>query len=195
MEKVIYIFRHGQTDGNLIQDKKIVPEEPLNEKGQQQAHMIAENLEKEKEKPHVILSSEIPRATQTAGIVGDALHIPVQTDSRLNEYNFGIYIGKAVSNNEIYKDCQTREEAYYLRLPEGESDEDVVMRIKNFYDFLLTLPYSVAICTHNYPAFVLMQFLKGHKKEELVHIPFEEVGHGAYTKFVSQGSSFVIVTQ
>ncbi len=84
---MLYIMRHGQTDANLggqIQGQNDVP---LNDTGRTQATMAVEKIVPLGIKR--IVSSDLSRAAETAGIIASQLNITVEYDPRLREYNFG----------------------------------------------------------------------------------------------------------
>lgn len=100
MKKEFYIFRHGQTDMNVAgrwQGQGI--DLPLNDKGVEQAHILAEELKSSG--LEVIFSSPLKRAVQTADIVASSLKIPVFTDQGLTEGCFGVAEGK--TKQEIHR--------------------------------------------------------------------------------------------
>lgn len=85
---LFYIFRHGQTDGNLI---KIVQgsgvDIPLNQTGEEQAEALGEIFSLLKFP--VIYSSKMLRARQTAQIVASACKATVVPVDGLEEVHFG----------------------------------------------------------------------------------------------------------
>lgn len=86
---MLYFVRHGQTDCNLghkIQGKSDVE---LNNAGLIQANEAAEYLKNGNFGIKRIVSSDLKRTAQTAQIIGNKLHILVDYDTRLREYNFG----------------------------------------------------------------------------------------------------------
>ena len=84
---MLYIMRHGQTDANLggqIQGRRDIP---LNDTGRTQATAAVEKIVPLGIKR--IVSSDLSRAAETAGIIASQLNITVEYDPRLREYNFG----------------------------------------------------------------------------------------------------------
>ena len=88
----IYVARHGQTAWNALNKTCGTTDLPLNELGLQQAEELADKVE------HLgidlIISSTLIRAQQTAAAVSRRIGVPVITDSRIVEQNYGIYEGK-----------------------------------------------------------------------------------------------------
>ena len=82
----IYLIRHGETDGNrngVVQ----VPEIPLNDRGLEQARLLAEHLRGQG--IGRILSSDLARARMTADALAAELEVAVELEPLLQERNFG----------------------------------------------------------------------------------------------------------
>ena len=95
MEKLnnsYFLIRHGQALSNVKSVCSCFPEtfhNPLTETGVQ---MVEASVHILKDKQiDLIFSSDVLRAKQTAGIVGNALNIEPEFDIRLREINFGIF--------------------------------------------------------------------------------------------------------
>ncbi|MFH0988186.1 MAG: histidine phosphatase family protein, partial [Parcubacteria group bacterium] len=88
---------------------------------------------------------------------------PIKVDARLRECNYGDYNGKA---SEIVEPMQ--EKCIADRFPNGESYEDVKMRIADFLKFLKANydGKSVAIVAHKAPQLALDVLLKNKTWEE-----------------------------
>ena len=87
----IYIIRHGQTDLNRKRVLQGRVDEPLNEDGIGQAREAAELLKQLGITIDSAWSSPLQRAMDTAAIV--AGEVPMQTDERLLEMDYGPYEG------------------------------------------------------------------------------------------------------
>lgn len=87
MNRVFYIFRHGETDWNVERRCQGHTNIPLNSNGLEQAMDLAARLE------HVhldvIVSSDLERALVTGRTVAEKKSIPLIVDSRLRETYFG----------------------------------------------------------------------------------------------------------
>jgi phosphohistidine phosphatase len=77
----IYFLRHGQADWPDWQGAD--DERPLTKKGKKEMKRVAEYLSEHEIEPTVLLSSPLPRAAETAEIVGDELGIQVAAESTL----------------------------------------------------------------------------------------------------------------
>ena len=119
----LYVARHGQTAWNAENKICGTSDLPLNELGWQQAEALAEKCGAY----HIdlIIASTMLRARQTAGAVAEKYGIPVLTDARLVEQNYGIYEGMDRQTPGFL--ANKRHFAY--RYPGGESMMDVAHRI------------------------------------------------------------------
>lgn len=119
----LYVARHGQTAWNAENKICGTTDLPLNELGQAQAKELAEKCGAYD--IDLIIASTMLRARQTAAAVAEKYNIPVITDARLVEQNYGIYEGM---------DRQTpgflaNKRYFAYRYPGGESMMDVAHRI------------------------------------------------------------------
>ncbi|MEZ5703394.1 MAG: histidine phosphatase family protein [Burkholderiaceae bacterium] len=87
----IWLVRHGETELNAA--RILQPADtPLSSHGMRQAQALAERLACE---PLAgILSSDLPRALQTAQCVAERTGLPLQTSPLLHERNFGDWRGQ-----------------------------------------------------------------------------------------------------
>lgn len=89
----IYSTRHGQTDYNKNDLILGTTDPELNETGISQAAKLAEDIKGYGLMIDVIVSSPMKRALKTAGIVADFNNIPIVTDDRLREWDYGKFEG------------------------------------------------------------------------------------------------------
>ena len=84
---MLYIMRHGQTDWNLQHKLQGKTDIPLNEAGR----TMAENARQKYRDIHfdVCYCSPLKRARETAEILLRGRDVPVITDDRLAEMDFG----------------------------------------------------------------------------------------------------------
>ena len=101
-ERTIYLVRHGDTAANA---ESAGPElergwkpYPLDAEGRSEAKRIAEKLAKFGIK--AIVSSDLPRAKQTADIIGDWIGIAPEFDRGLRTWNTGKCAGKTKKSVE-----------------------------------------------------------------------------------------------
>jgi precorrin-2/cobalt-factor-2 C20-methyltransferase len=86
-ERILFLFRHGETDWNRERRVQGHADVPLNGTGIGQAEALVERL-----RPHrveAVVSSDLARARTTARIVAEALGIPLITDRGLRETHVG----------------------------------------------------------------------------------------------------------
>jgi broad specificity phosphatase PhoE len=90
IERVLLV-RHGQTDWNVQERWQGYEPVPLNADGWAQARALAAYL---RHRPiRAVFSSDLPRAYQTASVIGDVLGVHPCPDERLREFNLGIFQG------------------------------------------------------------------------------------------------------
>lgn len=140
MQKTIFYFiRHGQTNRNT---KGVLPDglnDPLNEKGRQQALETAKNVPPTID---VATSSPLSRAIETRKIICDSLGCEItveEPDERLSEVNFGGLKGKTWDEAEvIHKEENIKEkyrtQEYDFSSHGGDSYESVKQRVYSFID-------------------------------------------------------------
>lgn len=85
--RVLFVFRHGETDWNREGRLQGHTDTPLNATGLAQAEALADRLRGHR--LDAVLSSDLSRALTTARIVAEALGVPLATDLGLRETNVG----------------------------------------------------------------------------------------------------------
>lgn len=95
VNKIFYIFRHGQTDYNVEKRVQSFLDIPLNTNGIAQAQELAKNLADVQF--DCIYSSPLSRALKTAEIVVNNRPIQIITNPGLRERNFGVLCGKIMN--------------------------------------------------------------------------------------------------
>jgi len=83
----LLLVRHGETDWNAERRWQGHADVPLNDRGREQARVLAEQLTGES--IDAIYSSDLSRARDTADIVGVRLGMPVVVDADLREIDVG----------------------------------------------------------------------------------------------------------
>ncbi len=87
MERLLFLFRHGETDWNRAGRLQGHTDTPLNATGLAQAEALTERL-----RPHrldAVVSSDLARAWATGRIVAEGLGIPLISESGLREAHIG----------------------------------------------------------------------------------------------------------
>jgi 2,3-bisphosphoglycerate-dependent phosphoglycerate mutase len=85
--RILFLFRHGETDWNREGRLQGHTDTPLNATGLAQAEALSHRL-----RPHrleAVLSSDLARAATTGRIVAEALGVPLLTDAGLRETDVG----------------------------------------------------------------------------------------------------------
>jgi broad specificity phosphatase PhoE len=86
-ERILFLFRHGETDWNREGRLQGHTDTPLNATGFAQAEALSESL-----RPHrldAVVSSDLSRALTTAKIVAERLGLPLFTEAGLRETDVG----------------------------------------------------------------------------------------------------------
>jgi 2,3-bisphosphoglycerate-dependent phosphoglycerate mutase len=87
MERLLFLFRHGETDWNRAGRLQGHTDTPLNAIGLAQAEALTERL-----RPHgldAVVSSDLARAWTTARIVAEGLGVPLISEPGLREAHIG----------------------------------------------------------------------------------------------------------
>ncbi|MFN7119787.1 MAG: histidine phosphatase family protein [Saprospiraceae bacterium] len=173
--KTIYIIRHGETDLNrqgIVQGSGV--DAPLNELGRQQAQAFYDLY---KVVPfEVVLTSALQRTHQTVAPFLET-GLPWEQFADINEMNWGEHEGK-VSTPEMHADYQQIKEAWSrgeleVRLPGGESAEELGIRISRFIDHLKHRAEKlILVCSHGRAMSAMMCLLHGlplHEMNQYFH--------------------------
>ena len=115
METVLYLVRHGETVDNAQQIMQGQTQGCLNEKGREQARVVAERLAAES--IDAIVASDLQRAIQTAEMIAEPHGLPVVTTPLLRERDWGGFTGRFIPDlkGEVWPDDIESEEALLAR--------------------------------------------------------------------------------
>ena len=104
METVLYLVRHGETVDNAQQIMQGQTHGCLNEKGREQARMVAERLAGEAF--DAVVASDLRRAVQTAEIIAAPHGLLVVTTPLLRERDWGGFTGRYIPDlkGEVWPD-------------------------------------------------------------------------------------------
>lgn len=166
----LIIVRHGETDWNVEGRWQGQIDVPLNANGHHQAQRMADSLDHAS--ITAIYSSDLLRASETAGYLARKLNLPVQTDARLREIHQGVWQGLKISEiqSNYRSEFQSREKSpLQVAPPGGETVLQVGDRLISFLaDLIPRHPQeTVAIATHGF-VMALLQILLNHE-------PFENI--------------------
>ena len=157
--KITY-FVHGTTTDNEKGISSGWFNVDLSEKGIKQSVDLKDQTKDKKF--DIVFCSDLIRAVHSAELTFKGI-VPIITDARLRECNYGEYNAKP---SELVEPMQ--EENITKRFPAGESYEDVKIRIADFLEFLKKNydGKSVAIVAHKAPQLALDVLLKGKTWEQ-----------------------------
>jgi broad specificity phosphatase PhoE len=122
----LLLIRHAQSVGNALGHIQGQAEYPLSDIGREQARALAARLQRGDWPIAAVYSSDQIRAAETAEILAAPLDLPVTTDERLREYDFGEMNGIA------WRDIESRypkvwrglhEERVWLPIPGEEGHQ------------------------------------------------------------------------
>ncbi|GAB7080591.1 histidine phosphatase family protein [Megalodesulfovibrio paquesii] len=124
------MLRHGETVWNV--DKRIQgqTEHPLSDLGREEARSWGRALAGQGWRR--ILVSDLGRAMETAALINESLHLPVVSDARLREQDWGQWVGKTVKElcDASLPAVQEQENrGWEFRPPGGESRTEVLARV------------------------------------------------------------------
>jgi probable phosphoglycerate mutase len=136
----LYFVRHGESTANRLREFSNTGfKHPLTEKGVEQARAMARGLAGVPVEQ--IYSSPVRRAVQTAQILAESLHAPLETAEALREWNVGIYEGTTDPVGwELHGQVQDDwfiHKKFDSKMPGGESFHDIQERFIPFIDGLV----------------------------------------------------------
>ncbi len=155
MNRVFYIFRHGETEWNRERRCQGHTNIPLNETGFQQAAILAQRLHKFP--IEVIFSSDLDRALHTGKIVAEKKGIPLLLDVRLRETHYGEIEGMIYEDavlkygEEIWEKLKCfRAENDHACFPGGETRDQTRKRFfASLFELMEKHPYQhIGVSTH-----------------------------------------------
>ena len=156
------LLRHGDTDANDQNLFRSRMDPPLNDKGIAQAEKAAKDIaKKHKEFVKRIITSPMLRAVNSADVLAEKLHVPVEQDRGLISWHLGFMTGK---DRDEYQELLD----YYINNPksvppEGESLDNLEERNREFFDKALRTEGTVYV-THNSNLVVLESMINGDKE-------------------------------
>ena len=150
--KIIYLFRHGETNWN-VEDRVMGQLEGIETKFTNKGYkQIKEISEKIKEKNvEVIYCSDFQRAYETAVIANEKLRVPIFPEKKLRGLNMGKYQGLLLEDFINRREVIECFKNYDLKIGGGESINELNARISNFIVNIVknTKYQRIAIITHS----------------------------------------------
>jgi broad specificity phosphatase PhoE len=153
---VIYYIRHGETEWNAAGRFQGSQDIPLNDIGRKQAvqagRILSDLLSRDGHQPQALpfVASPLGRARQTMELLRPALELPAAgygIDDRLREIGYGHWEGSTLaqmqaSDPQIFATRET--DKWGVPPPGGESYAAVTLRVRDWYDSLITDTVAVA---------------------------------------------------
>jgi broad specificity phosphatase PhoE len=172
-----WLVRHGVTDGNragLVQGQ--TGGTALSAEGRRQARAAAAGLLSAGVHPAGVLSSDLERCRQTAGVLADALGLPVHLDPALRERSFGVLEGRRWNDvpGEAVGIVDGRVVDPGAAPPGGESVSDLAARVEDALRRAAARPGPVVLVTHGGPIRVLTH---GGDPGQWIGLSWGEVPH------------------
>ncbi len=160
---VVYLIRHGETEWNVQRRIQGQSDSPLTKKGEHQANLVARRVSTEGI-THII-SSDLGRARCTAEIISTYCGSSIVTDPRLRELHMGVLEGRKIetlSKKEEHWRQQMVNGTPGARIPEGESMEELAIRMRAALDACLVSPNNrMLIVSHGIALGCLLGTLLG----------------------------------
>lgn len=164
MNRPIIFIRHGATklnnDDVSVDRIRGWKDIPLSPEGEQEAHKLAKSLYHNP--PSVIVTSDLKRAADTAGIISTTLDVPVEWKTeKFRPWNVGDYAGE-ISSKAIPILADYAENKPDQKLPGGESFNDFRKRFFSGLDEALDkFKGVVAIVSHHRDERLLKAWIAG----------------------------------
>ncbi|MEK7356852.1 MAG: histidine phosphatase family protein [Bdellovibrionota bacterium] len=134
LEKILFVFRHGETDWNREGRFQGSTDIPLNETGRLQADALRRFFARNP--VDAFMTSDLVRALETAEIANRDLRAPIVSDRRLRETNLGVAEGLTrqeiveTFGTEILRQwAETFPPDLDYRFPSGESKAEHLARL------------------------------------------------------------------
>ena len=139
----IYLIRHGETAWSLSGRHTGNTDIALTEHGQQQAAALGRFLAGRSFAR--VLTSPLSRAVETCRLAGYGAVAAPSDD--LKEWNYGIYEGKKTSDIQQYEPDWS---IWNTPVPQGESPEDVAVRVQRIIQWALATDGDTALFAHGH---------------------------------------------
>jgi broad specificity phosphatase PhoE len=167
----LHLVRHGETADNA-ERRFQMPEVPLSDNGRDQARALAAMM-RNAVRAQLVLASDYARAFETAGIIAEALGVPILPEPALRERNFGIARGQLYA--DIAEETQASWRQPRVRIEGGENWADVFERVETFLAKLRQAPPAtkLVLVTHGGTMNVILRHLEGCAIDDFQLAPLE----------------------
>ncbi len=180
-----FVFlRHGESVGNAEERFQGQSDYPLTEAGRRQAQALAQRWAREGLHFDVAITSPLTRARETARIVADALHVPVEVDPIWMERNAGEIAGLTRKETlERYPNADQRT-PYDAFGDSGEGDWELFLRAgAAVHQLLKRPPGQYLVVTHGGLLNKIMYALLGIPVQSNFTGPSFRFGNTGYARF------------
>lgn len=168
----LILLRHGETDKNLNKSLHAANDvETLNLTGREQIEATGDRLKELS--PSKIYSSTEKRALESAQILARRLGIPMEEIDGMQEWNLGVFAGKASDEVRKVLSSMTFRQRYDYVPEEGESWKVFEARLIAAVQKIVekNKDKTVVVVTHGGVIRALMPFLLNIKEESYKDIP------------------------
>lgn len=153
-QKIIYFFRHAQSDENINQNKNIhAREQYLTEAGRLQANQLAQRI-KSLHLPFLI-SSTLTRAQETSKIISSIINVDIEySDLFIEKQKPSSIIGQIRQEPRILEIEQNWSNSLFTpntKIEDGDSYDSILARVEQAIEFLKSKPDPVlGVVTHQF---------------------------------------------
>ncbi|MFW2372713.1 MAG: histidine phosphatase family protein [Gammaproteobacteria bacterium] len=165
----VYFMRHGQTNFNILKlcNDKPSPDVHLTETGKQQAQVLAEKFKSIDIQR--IITSELPRTRETANIVNQYHHAPIDSHPGINDIRSG-FDGQPVVD---YQQAIAAD-PLHLSINHGESLLDHKTRVIAFLHWLQQQSESsILVVAHEETLRVIAAYTQQLDDDTMIHLAFD----------------------
>lgn len=163
----VLLVRHGETGWNRQRRIQGWAPSQLNDRGRDQADALGKALSQDYEIEH-LLASDLPRATETAELIGRAFEIGVERDRRWRERDFGFCQGLDYEEfNERFSELSVTQSGYdavEARPESGETYREMFERVREAWTDVVSetnAGETTVVVTHGGPLYSLLGHIKG----------------------------------
>jgi probable phosphoglycerate mutase len=166
----VLLLRHGETDANAKAVVQGHSPTPLNPLGHEQARLLAARLVNWQPRIDALITSDLPRALQTAEPIAAACGLAPTCDAAWRERGLGEFEGQAVGELELW------------RLASGENTPPGAESVAEFQDRIRTALLAlsrpgdgtIAVVTHGGPIRSILRMLGDGRLTLAGAMPCEE---------------------
>ncbi|MBE5848443.1 MAG: histidine phosphatase family protein [Lachnospiraceae bacterium] len=157
-----YFVRHGETVWNVENKICGATDIELTKRGHEQALEVGKKIREMGIEADVILTSPLVRASETACHISEITGIPVKTEPRLIEQNFGIFESTPRNGAEFHE----AKKVIASRYGTGESMLQLAQRIYNLLDEIKEGDQRCILVAHNGIVRIVESYFREMSNEE-----------------------------